>query len=564
MVIIIDGLDVCDYVSGLQQSYNKIFDNTNSFTDANGTEHKKLKGTQISYSVNLSAVPTELKNKLKARNKKNMVLVTIGESFAGWASLRNFSASCINDRYFNVSFTLTASQINSDGIEQENYKLKIYNNDGETYNEYGTAEDILLSDIVINLNAGGVPCSGVLASQLTFTIDKNNINFLPPNTGAKIEVIGFKCPTYFISSRSYTENTASFTATDRTIYLDLPFDYEAVSDKVIDGKVNTDDVLNVIVLNCGFWGHRTDGVTMDKLLYSDLQNTTCRQILQIISECSCGVFFCDQGNNLVFEVFGGGDYEFTISEDRRTDITEGIVKGPINGIISINEETGQTYRQGTTADAYSCFKINSKYIDEELAVKIYNLVYGKTYREFNIYKCELDRFPHIGSRIYGDAEKSGNCFILSKAEVHISSTGIYGTFGADSVQESEWDFEGNITRELKNKIEQNKKYKGVSISRTDGLKCEGTAGKITMEDGSIYFYGTGTGSERYGFTTQSGGLTKYDGIFTSSKDVQDVTVNTDTNTVTVNYTDGHTYTYSADITKTDKTYNITNEKEAFK
>ena len=166
----------------------------------------------------------------------------------------------------------------------------------------------------------------------------------------------------------------------------------------------------------------------------------------------------------------------------------------------------------------------------------------------------------VGTKIYEDTDKQ-NYYILSDAEIHITQNGLFAKLSAPAIQESEFDFEGNITRALKNKIEENKKYNGVSINK-NGLNCEGVAGKVTLENGSFYFYGTDE-NEKYGFATKNGGLTNFDGILSSSKEVSSVTVDTDKNVVTVNYADGHIYKYSSEINKSGNVYNITDEKEDF-
>lgn len=567
--LIIGGIDVSDYVAGVSQQMTKVYDTSNAYTTASGKEKKICKGYQTSYQIKLASVPMELKNQLKAKNRVNKVQVYYND-LTFWASLRSFTASCTTLDFWEVSFTLTASQIDSDGITLKDYKLQIHYNESDNVLEYGTAGDSIIGDIKISLNANGLPTSGICASQLSFTLDKNE-DFISPDTNALVQIEGFNCPDFFITSRSYDDNTARFTCTDRSIFLDLPFDSSSLTPDD-EGYVSTDDVLNVIELSCGFYGHSTtDSVILPKVLYSDIEDTTCRDALQIISDSSLGIFFVDAGENLVFQTIGGGDWETSIVPDDRTDIITGIVKGPIVGLIARNTETDITYRQGTTSDAYNCFKIESKYITEELAQQIYNIIYGLTYTEFSISKCEIQRFPRLGGKIYGTAAKDENSYILTAAEVSISCTGVYASLKAAASQESEWDYEGKLTREMNRRIEENRKYNGVSISK-EGLTCEGTAGKVTMEDGGFWFYGTGQPessatysegtvlSEKYGFATASGGFTEYDGIITSIKEAERVTVDTETNTVTVSFNDGHSFTYSANIKKDGKIYTVSDER----
>lgn len=68
-------------------------------------------------------------------------------------------------------------------------------------------------------------------------------------------------------------------------------------------------------------------------------------------------------------------------------------------------------------------------------------------------------------------------------------------------------------------------------------------------------------NKKYGFDVRAGGFTHYDGVMSSKKPAEKVTVNKTAGTVTVNYTDGHKYTYSAGVTETADGYEITEESE---
>lgn len=68
-------------------------------------------------------------------------------------------------------------------------------------------------------------------------------------------------------------------------------------------------------------------------------------------------------------------------------------------------------------------------------------------------------------------------------------------------------------------------------------------------------------SKKHFFTCKPGGFTQYDGVMSSSKEASSVAVDKSSGTVTVTYSDGHVYKYSAAVTETPSGYNITNETE---
>ena len=68
-------------------------------------------------------------------------------------------------------------------------------------------------------------------------------------------------------------------------------------------------------------------------------------------------------------------------------------------------------------------------------------------------------------------------------------------------------------------------------------------------------------SKKHFFKCKRGGFTQYDGVMSSSKEASSVAVDKSSGTVTVTYSDGHVYKYSAAVTETSSGYNITNETE---
>ena len=68
-------------------------------------------------------------------------------------------------------------------------------------------------------------------------------------------------------------------------------------------------------------------------------------------------------------------------------------------------------------------------------------------------------------------------------------------------------------------------------------------------------------SKKHFFKCKPGGFTPYDGVMSSSKEATSVNVDKTAGTVTVTYSDGHVYKYSAAVSETSSGYNITDEKE---
>ena len=67
--------------------------------------------------------------------------------------------------------------------------------------------------------------------------------------------------------------------------------------------------------------------------------------------------------------------------------------------------------------------------------------------------------------------------------------------------------------------------------------------------------------KKHFFKCKRGGFVQFEGVMSSSKEATSVSVDKTAGTVTVNFSDGHVYKYSANVMETSSGYNITNETE---
>ena len=567
--VLIDNIDITQYISknGITSDIKKIYDEENSFISESGQEHRKTKGYQKNYSLSLTYVPNVLKNILRNKLKKNGIICSIGTDSGNYYRMTNFSSTVeVENDYihiYSVKFDLESLNIIKTQEPVQNYSVRVWPLVGDLYKSYSVNGDALIGSIKISQNSGGLPTSGVYASQLSFTLSRKSSEYESPATNAKITVDGFAAPDFYITQRTFSGSTVTFTCYDKTLFLDKTFDSSSFN---TTSTVSVNEIINAIASQIGFAGVQISGfpssfVSID---FNDIYNKSCREILNLISETAAGFFYCGPDNELCFAGFGVAPDGFAFTEDNRTDIIEEFVKGPIDGLIAVNNSDSNNMQEwtfGQTIDSYTCIKIQSKYITEAIAQEIFERVEGQKYSCFNVEKCITETIPLLGSLLYNKTVGVGTYYPVFRYNLNLSLTGAYITLGADSITEQEFDYQGYITRQLFGKVEENKNYNGCQINK-DGIQCEGTAGKVTLSDGSVYFYGTGQ-DEKYGFNTKNGGLTTYEGIFSSSKSVSSVSVDTSTNTVTVTYSDGHVYKYSCNIEKDGTNFNITNEQEEF-
>ncbi len=488
MQISIDNVSVSEYVQSYSETIEKVYDTANSFIASDGTEYKKCKGTRKKISISLGNVPVKVKNILKVKSSLSQVTANVtGTSIA--CTLDEFNAVSIIQAgeldLWTVGFTISPTAISSEGAAAVcDYSVT------HLGTEYSLANGFLSDDIRISVSAGGAPTSGVCAAQLTFKINTAKVGFRPYiDACGACTVKGVNAPTFYVSGRSFENNTYTVTATDRTLFLDAPFDYTTLTSLVTSDKtVATSSVVLEIARQCGFKSGST-GSLLDRIPVADLAST-CRSILDTISAIECGIFVCTVDESLNFIKFGSYASTLVLPPDKHTAVRVGADIGPIAGVQLTNNSTSsdsaEVYSQGSVGDSLQSILITSKYSTEQRAAALYQSVKGKTFTAFAIEHAIVSDYIPLCTQVqFTDSEDT---FIAGEATTILSATGIYATLGASVNVETVWDFDGALTRKVNAQIAEGRKYHGVSVSQKDGFVCEGAGGKITMTDGTMAFW----------------------------------------------------------------------------
>lgn len=488
MQITIDKIAVSEYVQSYSETIEKVYDTANSFIASDGTEHKKCKGSRKKISLSLGNVPVRVKNLLKVKSSLSQVTANIaGNSFV--CTLDDFSAVSIIQAgeldLWTVGLTISPVDISSKGADTVcDFSVT------HLATEYSLANGYLSDDIRISVNAGGAPTSGICAAQLTFKINTAKVGFRPYiDACGACTVNGVNAPKFYVSGRSFENNTYTVTATDRTLFLDAPFDYTTLTELVTSDKtVATSSVVSEIARQCGFKSGST-GSLLDRMPIADL-TSTCRSILDSISAIECGVFVCTIDESLNFIKFGSYASTLKLAPDKHTDVSVGADIGPIAGVQLTNNSTStdsaEVYSQGSVGDSLQSILITSKYSTEQRAATLYESVEGRSFTAFSIEHAIVSDYVPLCTQVqFTDSEDT---FIVGEATTILSTTGIYATLGASVNVETVWDYDGSLTRQVNAQIAAGRKYHGVSITTKDGFVCEGTAGKITMSDGTMAFW----------------------------------------------------------------------------
>ena len=506
MNLVISNLAVGEYVgqSGFSESYEKVYDSAHQFTTSEGVEIKRCRGVRKVYNISLDQVPLNVKNMLRSRSRYGYISCTV-DNVTDMFIMDSFSAQVIIQNgmldLWTVSFTLSAKTIMDPSADNNGF----YSVTCEG-REYTMESGEIYGDIQITNNAGGLPKSGICASQMTFSLDLSLYGGSVPgfSPSAPCTIGGFSAPTYYITGRRLDGFIYTITATDRTIFLDLPFDYTSClwdAERSKDNTVPTSYVVQCIASQAGFSGFNDGDISeiIPRIPYADLA-TTCRSILTSLSEIACGMWYCGSGNSLQFFGFGSvgnAMYATRILKSECTDLQRGLVTGPINGVLMINDSTdsgdSERFESGNVLESFNKIKVVSKYATASTCGALFRRAKNAEYTAFTIQHCYCYSYIPIGMRIILD-DNDFECFMATNVNIFLSPTGSYASISGDADSEIEWDFSGLLTQQVNQRIAENMKYHGVSLSKKEGLVCEGVGSKITMVDGRITFSFNGTES----------------------------------------------------------------------
>ncbi|MGN0691060.1 MAG: hypothetical protein ACI4K7_01790, partial [Oscillospiraceae bacterium] len=379
--------------------------------------------------------------------------------------------------------------------------------------------------IKLTREVSGLPVRGIITAKLNIKL-RTDTAFSP---GTEIHITDLlydrELPVFYISKPDYGGGIAEITAYDNCRALDLIFDTDSLYFSE-DKDYPVYDVVTAAASQCGFAGATFDELNISVIPYKYLKGKSCRSILNLLSETGCGVWYCNNDDQLEFQKFGVVTDYYTIDSSSCSDFRTGAVKGPVTAIQVSNPVTDENYRLGYYNSFINKLKVSGRLIGNDTAVRILTDINGKEYRAFTCKNVFTDYVPEaFCGFVYNDV-----CYRAASIITYFSPVGYFSSVKAPVIDEDRFDYVGTLDYSIQERIMQERKY-GCSVMSLSGLRFS--------DD-----------KTSYGFSSQSGGLTSYEGVMSSSKEASNVAVDKSSGTVTVTYSDGHVYKYSAAVTET--------------
>lgn len=325
-----------------------------------------------------------------------------------------------------------------------------------------------------SFSVSGLGTSGCYSVQFEFDI-YDAVGTLCDNIPKLAEVTlsgaGFVSQPFFINRRTSANHVCHCVCYDRICMTDRAFvnGFDFNTHETVDGY----DVLESIAEQCGFSSYSgAEGLSELKFQKKDLENKTCRNLLDEITEALCAIAICGgvDGSVLYIACFGS----YSLSSDNVTSENYSVVdyRGmtAVSGLFMTSSKTGEIFSFGDTSGYV--IEIETRFANAALAQAVWGRVNGYIYKSWNCKKALcISASQRMGavnfSRIGFENDPSlilRNPLFATDTEFYFDSTGIYFSGGAAAF--NDWQYETKLER---SKIGIGKLV-GNSVIHSNGMK----------------------------------------------------------------------------------------------
>ena len=321
---------------------------------------------------------------------------------------------------------------------------------------FGNSE-ILSADI--SCSADGIGKSGCVSACLKTTLKNGGMDF---SDNAEVTVTndaGFSCQKFYIDTRSvsFDGSVTELVCYDKLNFSDIAFDYSGfVTGAEGAVKVAVGNVISVISSQLGvsvgdvpFSGKQMD--------LSQLKDKTVRDVLNIISEQNVGYWFVNGSGALEFAALGG--YTALLPAGKHGSISGGTIK-EISRVIMRDSLDGKEYDTLGGTSQSDMLIVSAEDVNGDMASAVLSRVNGKVFKAFSC-SCMLSDYGRVYSDFGG--------LIVTRVSQNLTAGGIFGTVGASSFGESEYDYGGFYRTQLDRRIAKNALYHNCAVTTDMGF-----------------------------------------------------------------------------------------------
>lgn len=281
----------------------------------------------------------------------------------------------------------------------------------------------------------------------------------------------FKFPDFYLYQRKKTGNVLSISAVDRCVALGQTLASSAVTADA-DDKVLISNVVAAIANQCGFDSVSYSGGAVDRVPSSYIKDKSCESILNSLSALLGGFWAVRRqtvGDVLTLKKWAV--YDGLVTASVVSKVTVSSEKGPISRIIAKDTIESETFDTLGSTDFAQTLKTSADYMTMEQAENILTAYSGKMFYGWSA-KAEVSDAVELGyAYAVGEGDDAVSYPVGSYTMVpHVGGLG--AEIGAPDYTETEWDYYGEIGKELAKKLTASTRYGTVSID-ADGIKVHG-------------------------------------------------------------------------------------------
>ena len=375
----------------------------------------------------------------------------------------------------------------------------------------------------ISQSCSGYGTSGVVTATMSFSTSSE---YADASENAEVRLVctnaaAISPPLFYVTGRKTSGSVTEWTCCDVCSKTDRLIEF-ADSDFDANDKITISALLTKIHDQSGI-GINASGLsalinkTFDKEKCVD--GLTIRAVFETLAEAMCG-YWVGAANEIKFINFGQVVFSAVPTAYKAIDF---------NGSRSFARVLCTDNEAVYSADSSGSGKtliVSTDYASQELADSILSMMIGSannyTYQSWTCGKGKADEWLYVGQFRFGTKFLTANSVSMS-----VSSSGLFCSVSANTVDEDEVGYTSEVNRQLKKKLELDKINGNVAITGKGLYLFENGYKAKTPEEQK---------KAKYDFKVEKGGVTKYGGAMVDTK-LPEITFKSDASGFTTNYDD---------------------------
>lgn len=385
----------------------------------------------------------------------------------------------------------------------------------------------------ISQSVSGYGTSGVVTATMTFVtpcrphgsgvaIDTYDIR---QNAEVKLLCPGslIQPPLFYVTGRKKSGGVTEWTCCDVCSKTDRLIEFaDSDSDFDANDKITISALLTKIHDQSGI-GINASGLSAltNKTFDKDkcVDGLTIRAVFETLAEAMCG-YWVGVGNEIKFINFGQVVFSAIPTSYKEVDLN-----GSINYARVLCTDDEAVYAAQANGSGKTLI-VSTDYASQELADSILSMMVGEdnncTYRSWSCSKGKADEWLYVGLFQFGTKFLTANSVSMS-----VSSSGLFFSASANTVDEDEVGYTSEVNRQLKKKLEFDKINGNVAITGK---------GLYFFENGYKQMSAEEQKKAKYDFKVEKGGVTKFGGAMVDTK-FPEITFKSDASGFTTKYGD---------------------------